>query len=196
MTAYLKGDNSAFESFYKKTYNDFFTYGLHFEHDKSTVKDLIQNFYLRIYNNPERFIPSGLLKPYLIRCFRNYILRQKADENKKKEHDKIYPSNADVSSPEEIICLNEDLHNQKEMGKSLLNLLSPREREIIFLRYYKNLSAKEVAKVLDINYQVVRNLTSRGINKIRERFSSREELIIQLQTFSQNLILFIFFWFI
>lgn len=189
LKAFSKGDVSAFESFYKETYNDFYAYGLHFEKDVSLVKDIVQNFYLLVFDHPETYLASGALKPYLIRCFRNYLLRYKSNEDKEKAQRYSHIKDTNVSSPEEEICSKETRNNRKELGESILNLLSPREREIIFLRYYKNLSAKEVARTLNISYQVVRNLTARGISKIRNRFSSREELINRLHIISQNIIL-------
>ena len=41
--------------------------------------------------------------------------------------------------------------------------LSPRQKEIIYLKFYHNLSYEAVSEIMDINYQAARNLLSQAI---------------------------------
>ena len=46
--------------------------------------------------------------------------------------------------------------------------LTDRQREIIFLKYSKNLSYEEIGEILGINYQSIRNLTHRAVSELRK----------------------------
>ena len=49
-----------------------------------------------------------------------------------------------------------------------INGLSPQQREVIYLRYYKNLSVDEVAEIMNITNQTVRNVAHNAISKMRK----------------------------
>ncbi len=46
--------------------------------------------------------------------------------------------------------------------------LPPRQREIIYLRYYSELSLADIAQVMSLTYQSVRNLLHKAFIRIRE----------------------------
>ena len=60
-----------------------------------------------------------------------------------------------------------------------LNNLSPRQYEAIVLRFYNKLSYLEIAEVMDVNEQSVRNLIQRGIESLRQH----SQLIVSLLLF-------------
>jgi RNA polymerase sigma factor (sigma-70 family) len=55
-----------------------------------------------------------------------------------------------------------------EKFESVLNSLNARQKEAIYLRYQMGMSYDEIAKLLNINNQSVRNLVHRSITKIRK----------------------------
>ncbi|MEZ7507133.1 sigma-70 family RNA polymerase sigma factor [Flavobacterium sp. Arc2] len=52
--------------------------------------------------------------------------------------------------------------------KEIINKLSPREREIVYLKYFQNFNNTEISELLDINYQTVRNILGNAIKKLRK----------------------------
>ena len=67
---------------------------------------------------------------------------------------------------------NEDEENApdeetKEKFERIVNLLSNRQKEAIYLRFHAEMSYEEISEVLGINYQSARNLVHRSIEKIR-----------------------------
>jgi RNA polymerase sigma factor (sigma-70 family) len=60
-----------------------------------------------------------------------------------------------------------------------LNNLSPRQYEAIVLRFYNKLSYLEIAEVMDVTEQSVRNLIQRGIESLRQH----SQLIVSLLLF-------------
>jgi RNA polymerase sigma factor (sigma-70 family) len=51
--------------------------------------------------------------------------------------------------------------------------LTKRQREVLFLRYYENLSHQEIANVMALTPQSVYNLIHRTLSALKEHLSSR-----------------------
>ena len=49
----------------------------------------------------------------------------------------------------------------------LINQLSPRQKEVIYLKYYSNMSSSDIAEVMDMNYQSVLNILQKALSKLR-----------------------------
>lgn len=56
-----------------------------------------------------------------------------------------------------------------------MTLLTPRQREVIHLIYWKNASEREVSQMLGISRATVRTLHKRGLRKLRGQLETREE---------------------
>ena len=52
--------------------------------------------------------------------------------------------------------------------KKLLQVLSPKQNEVIYYRYVEEMSYDEIGELMHMNNQSVRNLVHRSILKIRE----------------------------
>jgi RNA polymerase sigma factor (sigma-70 family) len=57
-----------------------------------------------------------------------------------------------------------------------LGRLSNRQKEIIYLKYYQNLSYEEVSEIMNINYQVARNLLYQAIKSLKSLLAGTMEL--------------------
>lgn len=62
---------------------------------------------------------------------------------------------------------DEDLRKKKALVQALSQLTS-QQKHILYLRYIKGLSHKEVAEAMDMNVQSSMNLLSRSVSKLRE----------------------------
>ena len=68
----------------------------------------------------------------------------------------------------DTIIDEEEKSDIKEIVEDLLNTLTDRQREAIYLRYMQNLSYEEIAELLDISPGSVRKLVYRAIMCLRE----------------------------
>ena len=51
----------------------------------------------------------------------------------------------------------------------MLDELPPHQKEAIYLYYIQEIPLKEIAVLMDMEYQSIRNLISRGLRKLREQ---------------------------
>ncbi|GAA5221568.1 RNA polymerase sigma factor [Membranihabitans marinus] len=188
LQSHIRGEEGAFESFYKDSYNELYIYGLQIEKNEEFLKDYLQNFYLELFVNTDKFIPKGNTLPYILRSFRHFIIKSQKKEQK-LQNISFQPSVGE--SPEIQICREEEIEERSAQTSAILDELTPREREIIYLRYFQELDAKEIASILSIQHQVVRNLAYRAMTKVRKKFNNRDRLNQHLQILVPILILWI-----
>ena len=75
-------------------------------------------------------------------------------------------------SPEEI-AIEQEFTLLRTAGISeILNKLSIREREAIYLKYYSELKVSEIAEVMGISYQSVLNTLQKAFTKLRKDLES------------------------
>ena len=72
---------------------------------------------------------------------------------------------------------DEDLRKRKVLVQAL-SQLTPQQKHILYLRYIKGLSHKEVAEAMDMNVQSSMNLLSRSVSKLREILAANSIMCI------------------
>jgi RNA polymerase sigma factor (sigma-70 family) len=76
-----------------------------------------------------------------------------------------------LSSIEDSIILEETSIQQSGQLRKAISELSKRQREVIFLKFFNELSYKEVAVVMEMNIEAVYNLMSKAIDSLRVAMS-------------------------
>ena len=70
---------------------------------------------------------------------------------------------------ENKIIESEEHTTQTNYISHLLESLPPNQKEVIYLRYYVNMSYREIAQVMDLSEQVVRNYAYRAMQQLRKQ---------------------------
>lgn len=159
-------DRQLLSDIFRKYYSGLYNYGLKISGFKDITKDAIQDLFIQLWNSRKNLTSIKDLRAYLFRSLRNNLLRDL------KAIGKI--STLEENNDQWIEFSHEDLLILKEKGSELgktvsisLNKLPTRQKEIIFLRFYNDLSYKEIAQVLDISYKTVKNHTYQALNSLR-----------------------------
>lgn len=157
----------ALEQVYKKFYPDLFPYALKLTSQANLAEDAIQETFLYLWQHRTNIGPIHSLQFYLFRSVRNKCLKliQKAAKLDRLENAEQHLSL--IIQPEEL-HLKDHNKQAKHIIQKALNELSPRQREIIYLKFYNNLDYKEIGNILDINYQSVVNHVHKAISKLRQ----------------------------
>ena len=158
-SSFLKGDDSAIDGIYRELYQELYSYGQRFRIDNSIVEDSIHTLFLDLFKYRKTLKEVKKLKPYLFRSFRNILIRKDSPFD-----DFMMIDNVDRVEESETIYDE----SQILAVKKLIKELSPREKEIILLKYYENYSNTEISEMLGIEYITVRNLINRALNKLRK----------------------------
>ena len=172
----MKG-GSEITTIYDAYVNDLFTYGLYLGFDKESVKDAIHDIFLKLATNRSFLDNTENIKFYLFKSLKNRLI----DIHKnRKEHVALEatemsletPFNMVVNVEELLIEREEKLHIKNEI-EQMLDLLTPRQREIIYLRYVHEYDYKQISELLQISVHGCHKLVSKAILSLREKFDPK-----------------------
>ena len=177
------GDEQAFSYIFDTYHLTLFEYGQRFTSDEFLVHDSIQDLFFELARKKDKLSPTDNILFYLLKS-----LRLKIFANIRKSH-KINETELDDERIDEFrLSYSTEVNTEeKELRLDLLadalNQLPPRLKETIYLKFYKNLSNKEVAEVMQVNYQSVGNSVQKAIAKLKDILdTSSDSILLFLKT--------------
>lgn len=150
-----QGQQEAFNQIFRSYYVDLKAYGIKISHNEELAKEAIQILFVKIWERREQLGVVNSIKAYLLRAYRRNLIDLLEAEQKRRRQ--TYPQAAFHISPEELSIYRDQQQAQAKQITALLNRLPDKQKEIIYLRFYNQLSYIEIAEILDLNYQTVRN---------------------------------------
>lgn len=173
------GKKEALDELFQLYYTPLFDYGIKIISDENNVKDAIQELFLKLWKKHHSLSTPNSIRAYLLVSIRRILLRSLKRKQKIDERNREYIDNAFTTtfSKEDLIIRNEVDKKKKEILLQAINHLNGRQKETLFLRYYHGLTNQEIADVLDINRQSVKNNLYRALQKLREIIESAPNLI-------------------
>lgn len=154
---YMQGNNRAFDLLLNRTKNDLFTYILFVVHNNDTANDIFQESFVKAITHLQRgnYAPTGKFNSWMMRIAHNAIMdwyrKQKQfnliDANEDNDISKL--SSSDLLSD----CRETDVVNSQVLHdvKKLMEFLPATQREVVFMRYYQELSFKEIAEMTGVS---------------------------------------------
>lgn len=163
------GQKLALELIYRKFAPDLIKYGHKFSENEQLIEDCIQDLFIELWKNHKGLGRTDAIKPYLLAAIRRKIIR-KLQQDKKwvlSNEDHSYPFDLELASDEQMI--ESEMHaEQVKKLKTAFDSLSNRQQEAIYLKYYSGLEYEEIGKIMNINYQSLRNLVSAALKKMKD----------------------------
>ncbi len=140
-------------------------YGKSFSTNEQLIEDTIQELFIYLIEKEINFKHIKNVKAYLITAFRRRILEKKQQGPTKAVIDD--PINIHFSA-EDLLIENEESSQRHNFLKTHLNNLPWRQKEAIYLKFFNDLSAKEIGDIMGITTQVVSNTVYKAIKKLKE----------------------------
>ncbi len=174
----LKENNpNALNSLFYRFYNDLYFYGKKLSTDDNHVIDTIQDIFANLWENRNKLSNVVYVKAYLFKIFRNKLLKT---SNKNIVHSLLTDNNKlekeFIISHEDIIVEHETKTKTRRIITTLLEDLTDKQREIIYLKFYCNLSNSEISRSLSIETQSVCNMLNRTFTTLREKLKKNNFL--------------------
>lgn len=169
------GNTMALEALYRRYYALLLNYGLKCIADDEMVRDCIQDLFVKLAKSNNLSVTESP-RSYLLKSLRNMINDKISSASYQSEsfvfNDGVFADIISDDFTDNIFGMNdEDVKMKKALVKALTQL-TPQQKHILYLRYIKELSHKEVAEVMNMNVQSSMNLLSRSISKLREIMKS------------------------
>lgn len=163
--SFRKGDKEAFATLFREHYDILFRFGSKFTTDSELLEDCIQELFLELWQAKSK-TPVLSVKAYLLKSLKYKLLKA----FRKRGNLQQLIDNGDIAfewSHETVLILEQETAEKRQRVQDALGRLSNRQKEIIYLKYYQNLSYEEVSEIMNINYQVARNLLYQAIKSLK-----------------------------
>lgn len=173
-------DYAAFEKIYR-CYNLLLRrYAKNFLKESHLIDEAVQGLFVEIYEKRKSLTISKNLPAYLCVLLRRRIASEFERSKmyvKMDEQDGNMLLLSDSETIEGNIVYSEHSAERYNMLKrSVESKLSKRQREIVKLRFYENLSNNEIAGRLGVDYGTVRNTISRALSNIRRQYRNEDRI--------------------
>lgn len=153
--------SKAFSEIYEKYVNFVYDLGRTMGIPRSEIGDFVQEVFIKLFQKAKKFNTRKKFFPWFYSLVRNHCY----DYLKRiKNKDSDLKVETYVNNPYEFEI---ELINQV---RDIILRLSPKEREVIFLRYYQGLTPEEISKSLGYSTRNVYNILSRAMRKIEEEW--------------------------
>ena len=154
---YVGGDNKAFDELLARTQSKLFTYIMFVVRDHDIADDIFQETFVKVITKLQQgqYTDSGKFQFWLTRIAHNVIMDWYRSQ--RNEHIVEPTQDNDLSNLKGASVL--DTYRETELVneqvlldvKKLMNALPAPQREVVYMRYYQQLSFKEIAELTGVS---------------------------------------------
>ncbi len=164
--ALKNGDRDALGKLFSIHYPILIKYGSKICPDQNLLEDSIQDLFAEIWqSNARPEIQS--VKAYLLKALKYKLFKKQRYSADKEYVDGQAENILFEMSHENFLVEQQENKDKTKRVIDALNQLPSRQREIIYLKIYQELSYEDVSDIMSINYQVARNLMSQAIKTLK-----------------------------
>ncbi len=174
------GIESAFDQIYRIHFPELLNYGLKFRCDNEFIKDCIQELFAELWTKRTKLGFTTSIRFYLFLSLKRKILKKLKIQKQTIGLDDLkgqYSFDAEFTIEDKIIS-KEFNDEKRDRLQFALNQLTGRQKEVIYLRFYRQLDVDSVAAMMSLNKQSVRNLLFESIKSLRVQFVAVSFLLV------------------
>lgn len=181
---YVDGDNKAFDLLLSRNQEKLFTYILFIVRDREMANDMFQETFFKVVSRLQqgKYIANGKFSAWLMRIAHNVIMdwyRQQRAQNivdAPKENDlSNVGSTLRESSREGELVNNQVMEDVRRM----MSHLPASQREVVFMRFYQQMSFKEIAEATGVSINTALGRMRYAILNLR-RMTREHQLTLQM----------------
>ena len=162
------GDRHAFVRLYYQHIDALYHYGERLSSDKSLVEDCLQDLFAELWSRQAQLPEVTTVKFYLFKALKRKIVKRKTqqqrfllnEDGEGYDFEIVFPPDFEFSAYQVSPA-------QKQRVLFAVNQLTPRQKEVITLRFYDNFSYDEIGEIMSLSARSVYNLTYRALAMLR-----------------------------
>ena len=155
--SYMEGNNRAFDLLLEHNQSKLFSYILFIVRDEDVANDVFQETFIKIIVKlrHRKYAPTGKFAAWCMRIAHNVIM----DQFRQLKSERIVEptENNDLSNLTHNDLLDSNIETRfindqvmKDIQK-MIDLLPPSQREVVFMRFFQQMSFKEIAKTTEVS---------------------------------------------
>lgn len=183
--SYIDGDNKAFDLLLSRNQSRIFSYILFVVRDQDVANDIFQETFVKVVTKLQqrRYTTSGKFGAWVMRIAHNVIMDWYREQRSEKiveptvgnDLSNLKTGDIFVSSVESRY-VNEQIF---EDVRHLLECLPTPQREVVFMRFYQQMSFKEIAELTNVSINTALGRMRYAILNLR-RMAKENEMSLQM----------------
>ena len=155
--SYMEGNNRAIDLLLEHNQSKLFSYILFIVRDEDVANDVFQETFIKIIVKlrHRKYAPTGKFAAWCMRIAHNVVM----DQFRQLKSERIVEptENNDLSNLTHDDLLDSNIETRfindqvmKDIQK-MIDLLPPSQREVVFMRFFQQMSLKEIAKTTEVS---------------------------------------------
>ena len=182
---YADGNNRAFDLLLLRNQSKLFSYILFVVHDRETAEDIFQETFVKVITRLQegRYTVSGKFGAWIMRIAHNAIMDWYRDQASMRIVDTS--ADNDLSNIPGADIFEGNIENRFVNSqimtdvRRLLDALPPMQREVVYMRFYQQLSFKEIADSTDVSINTALGRMRYALLNMR-RMAKANNMVLQL----------------
>tara|TARA_B100001173_G_scaffold99603_1_gene86026 strand:- start:899 stop:1495 length:597 start_codon:yes stop_codon:yes gene_type:complete len=170
---YKLGNNTSFQTLFLRHKKRIFNYINSKVSDVDVSNDILQETFIKVFKIIKKgsYNEQGKFLPWVLRISHNLVMDHFRKEKRSKiiyEKD-LYNTFSNIKSSEN--SLKENIISDKTLSKtlsSMINTLPDSQKEIVKLRFFENLSFREIAEINNISINTALGRVRYSLNNLRK----------------------------
>ena len=178
--SYVGGNNMAFDLLLARNQSNLFSYILFIVHDRDVANDLFQETFVKVITKLQqgKYTTTGKFSAWIIRIAHNVIM----DWYRNQKSGKVieFANDNDLSNISNTNLLDATIEskfvNEQILCdvKKMMNYLPVTQREVIFMRFYQDLSFKEIATLTNVSINTALGRMRYAVMNLRRMAQSHD----------------------
>lgn len=181
--SYAEGNNRAFDLLLQRNQSKLFSYILFIVHDRATAEDVFQETFVKVITHLRdgRYVASGRFGAWIMRIAHNVLM----DWYREQSAQNIVDTGSDLSnvagSELHVGSVENSFVNRQVLKdvRRLLDALPPAQREVVYMRFYQELSFKEIADTTSVSINTALGRMRYALLNMR-RMARANNIVLQL----------------
>ena len=188
--SYVGWNNKAFDLLLSRTQSKLFSYILFVVHDHDRANDVLQETFVKVITklHQGKYVNSGKFSAWLMRIAHNVIMdwyRDHRTENIVEPNEENDLSN--ISSRELMEANVENQYVNAQVMNDvtrMMNQLPPTQREVVYMRFYQDMSFKEIAETTGVSINTSLGRMRYAVMNMR-KMAREHQITLQLEMWSR-----------
>jgi RNA polymerase sigma-70 factor (ECF subfamily) len=184
--SYVGGNNKAFDLLLSRTQSKLFSYILFVVHDHDRANDVFQETFVKVITklHQGKYVNSGKFSAWLMRIAHNVIMdwyRDHRTENIVEPNEENDLSNISSRDLMEANVENQYVNTQVLNDVTrMMNQLPPTQREVVYMRFYQDMSFKEIAETTGVSINTSLGRMRYAVMNMR-KMAREHHIMLQLE---------------
>ncbi len=183
--SYVKGENRAFDELLLRNQSKIFSYILFVVRDRDTADDVFQETFVKVVVKLQqgKYVPSGKFSAWVLLIAHNVIMDLYRGQKSQKIIDAVDDNDLSNIAGNDLIIGNVESQfvNTQVMSdvRKMMNLLPTTQREVVYMRYFQQMSFKEIADTTNVSINTSLGRMRYAILNLR-RMAREHNVVLQL----------------